>query len=90
MFRLLRYFTITGSIHLSNSSHHTWRCFKYTSKCVVSQAKLIDNKLENIPSATVSIGAAESYPGSLYMEVLKLADETLYKAKEYRYTREAT
>lgn len=47
----------------------------------VEKTKIIDSKLQQIPSVTISIGVAENRPTSLYEDTLKFADEALYQAK---------
>lgn len=47
----------------------------------VEKTKIVNNKLQQFPPITVSIGVAESRPASLYEDILRLADEALYQAK---------
>lgn len=51
-------------------------------KSSVSQAEIINDKLEKLPSVTVSIGVCQGYENATYEDVLRMADAGLYKAKE--------
>ena len=47
----------------------------------VVNTEIKGHKLENLPSVTISIGVAESKPGTFYEDIFNAADTALYKAK---------
>lgn len=47
----------------------------------VEKTEVTGNKLETLPSVTISIGVTESKPETFYEDIFKAADKALYKAK---------
>jgi len=47
----------------------------------IEKAEITGNRLEGLPSVTISIGVTETKPGAIYEDVFKAADAALYKAK---------
>ena len=47
----------------------------------VEKTEIIGNRLEDLPSVTISIGVTQAKPDAYYEELFKAADSALYKAK---------